>query len=262
MTIVKTRSFIDYYSELAKAKRDISGRGGNTADLQITSQQIIDKLSINSGDSVVDIGCGDGTALILAADAVKHQEGWSLTGILPTKEEVAYVKELRQEYPEIDFMQGYATATGLQNSYADVVICNGVLLLMADNNELRRAISEIFRITKPEGKVLIGEMPDCEVNQPTAPSVVDLSFSSRLLRKLKNEGLLGLIRRLKQSLNAKELVIVKPLKTLSISRDEFTKMLEQSGLDVIECFRPVGVDPFRGVVTSESRWSYLCIRRK
>jgi hypothetical protein len=93
-------------------------------------------------DSVlVDIGCGEGTLLVQAADTVAHGR---LIGILPTAKKsssragISVITELNSA--------GLADAIGLPSGSADFGVCNGVLLLVP-RPEL--ALQEIARMQSP-----------------------------------------------------------------------------------------------------------------
>jgi ubiquinone/menaquinone biosynthesis C-methylase UbiE len=55
----------------------------------------------------------------------------------------------------VEFRQGYAEALPIEDSWADVIISNGVLNLMPDK---QAALEEMRRVLKPGGRLQIGDI--------------------------------------------------------------------------------------------------------
>ena len=108
-----------------------------------------------AGATVVDIGCGAGTDLLLAAfhvGAHGRAIGVDMTEAMRDRTRrgattcgLAYV----------DVREGEATALPIEAESVDVVISNGVLNLVP---EKRAAVAEIRRILKPGGRVQIADI--------------------------------------------------------------------------------------------------------
>ncbi|CAI4171733.1 conserved hypothetical protein [Alteromonas macleodii] len=90
MSIIRVQSVIEKYRELAKSEslHALSGRADRSDITAFISDYIYANLSINDGESLVDIGCGDGTFLSKFID-----RNVNAIGILPTNEEVLRVQE-------------------------------------------------------------------------------------------------------------------------------------------------------------------------
>ena len=118
MPIVKCDNFIDVYRHKAGSKdiNDLSGRTGRPDLTQFVSRQIVAELHLEKTDVLVDIGCGDGTLLRLAAETV----GAGI-GILPTEEEVNRVRAELGSIPTIQIQQGLVQHTSLDAAVADKV---------------------------------------------------------------------------------------------------------------------------------------------
>ena len=107
------------------------------------------------GATVVDIGCGAGTDLLLAA---RHAgPGGRAIGVDMTDamRQRASAGAARCGLRHVDVRAGDATALPIENASVDVVISNGVLNLVP---EKERAVAEIARILKPGGRVQIGDI--------------------------------------------------------------------------------------------------------
>ncbi len=108
-----------------------------------------------AGETVVDIGCGAGTDLLLAALHVGpagHAIGVDMTEAMRAR---ARRGAAACGLTHVEVREGEATALPVETGSADVVISNGVLNLVA---EKRMAIAEIRRILRPGGRVQIADV--------------------------------------------------------------------------------------------------------
>ena len=111
---------------------------------------------LNPGETVVDIGCGGGMDLLIAADLV-GPTGRAI-GIDPT----AAMRETAMEsaidaglMKRIRVLDGTSEDIPLPDSSADVVISNGALNLAVDK---RTAIHEIYRVLVPGGRLHLADV--------------------------------------------------------------------------------------------------------
>jgi SAM-dependent methyltransferase len=107
------------------------------------------------GATVVDIGCGAGMDLMLAASAVGP--GGRAIGIDMTEPmaERARASARALGFDHVDVRTGDALELPVDSETADFVISNGVLNLAPDK---RRAFGEVFRILKPGGRFLYADI--------------------------------------------------------------------------------------------------------
>jgi arsenite methyltransferase len=109
---------------------------------------------INSGETVLDIGCGAGVDSFVAAKMV-GTEG-KVIGIDMTLEMLARAKENLQEtsLQNVSFHKASAEDLPFSDESFDVVISNGVFNLVPDK---ARALREVFRVLKPRGRMMIAD---------------------------------------------------------------------------------------------------------
>jgi arsenite methyltransferase len=111
--------------------------------------------ALRADETILDIGCGAGTDLLLGARAVGPRGraiGVDMTaGMRDRARRGAEALGLAQ----VDVRAGDATALPVESASMDVVISNGVLNLVPDKPQ---AISEIARVLKPGGRVQIADI--------------------------------------------------------------------------------------------------------
>jgi arsenite methyltransferase len=123
------------------------------------------------GETVLDIGCGAGTDLLLAS----RQTGDSGTtiGLDMTDRMLAQARESasRLRLKHVRLLKGDATALPVGDQSVDLVISNGVLNLVPEKD---LAFREIRRVLKPGGRFQIADIAlDTELSED-ARSNIDL----------------------------------------------------------------------------------------
>jgi arsenite methyltransferase len=108
-----------------------------------------------TGATVVDIGSGAGTDLLLAAlhvGSLGRAIGVDMTEAMRDRARRGVVA---CELAHVEVREGEATALPVEAGSVDVVISNGVLNLVP---EKRAAVAEIWRVLKPGGRVQIADI--------------------------------------------------------------------------------------------------------
>jgi SAM-dependent methyltransferase len=111
--------------------------------------------SIEPGQTVLDVGSGSGTDLLLAADLVGpsgHAIGIEMTPEMADRCRSAITASGRT-WAEV--IVGAAQDLPVEDSSIDTVISNGVLNLVPDKG---RAFSEIFRVLRPGGQLFFSDI--------------------------------------------------------------------------------------------------------
>ena len=110
---------------------------------------------IPPGATLVDIGCGAGTDLLLSARRTGPR-GWAI-GVDTTEamRQRATTGAAACGLDNVEVRNGDATRLPVDDQSVDVVISNGVLNLVPDK---RPAVAEIARVLKPSGRVQIADI--------------------------------------------------------------------------------------------------------
>jgi ubiquinone/menaquinone biosynthesis C-methylase UbiE len=127
---------------------------------------------IGLGETIVDVGCGGGMDLLLAARHIGpngHAIGVDMT---PAMLELVRRSALKTGlWENIEVRRGYAEALPVDNETVDVVISNGVLNLSPDKLS---AFGEIYRVLRPGGRLYLADVVVQRELSLAARSDVDL----------------------------------------------------------------------------------------
>ncbi len=108
---------------------------------------------LGAGERVVDVGCGAGIDSLIAAKMVGP--AGAVVGVDMTVAMLEKARTAADGVDNVEFRQGFGEEIPVPDGWADVVISNGVLNLMPDK---RRALAEMARILKPEGRLQLGDI--------------------------------------------------------------------------------------------------------
>jgi arsenite methyltransferase len=111
---------------------------------------------IRPGETILDVGCGAGMDLLLAArrtGARSRAIGIDMTPAMIERAKCAALKTGIWENVEI--RRGTAEELSVESGTIDVVISNGVLNLSSDKS---RVLSEICRVLRPGGRLYLADV--------------------------------------------------------------------------------------------------------
>jgi SAM-dependent methyltransferase len=126
---------------------------------------------LKPGERVVDVGSGAGIDSLIAA-----KMGGPTGQVIGVDMTPAMLNKARQAAAEaklanVEFREGYAEALPVPDSWADVVISNGVLNLMPDK---AAALAEMARVLKPSGRLQLGDILVQKAMPDSAKRKIDL----------------------------------------------------------------------------------------
>jgi SAM-dependent methyltransferase len=110
---------------------------------------------MTAGATVVDIGCGAGMDLLLAAKAVGPSGRAIGVDMTKAMAERARAGATSCGLANVEVRLGDARSLPIESDSVDIVISNGVLNLTPDKE---RAFGEVFRILTPDGLFLYGDI--------------------------------------------------------------------------------------------------------
>jgi len=129
-------------------------------------RRAIDLAQLQSGEAVLDVGCGTGTLAMEAFARVgATPEGGTagrVSGIDPGPQQIARArsKAARRSFP-IDFQVGVIEQLSFPDQSFDVVLSTAMMHHLPDDLK-RRGLSEIARVLKPQGRLVIVDFKSTE----------------------------------------------------------------------------------------------------
>ena len=130
--------------------------------------ELVEKLTINPNDVVVDFGCGPGYYTIELAKKAKRVVAVDLS---PEMLKKAQNKAEKAGVKNIQFLQSNGTNIQLEDSSVDMIL---LVTVYHEVGESEAVLKEFNRILKPEGKLIIVEVikkgifPGAPVQNPEA----------------------------------------------------------------------------------------------
>lgn len=154
-----------------------------------TNRLAVDELDLPVDATIVDIGCGTGSAL--RHTALKVTEG-SLIGIDPVPRMIEIAKERTLNHPEfarIEYRLGSAEKVPIENASADFIFAFDS---MDHWQDVGRSFAEISRILRSGGKLVIvkdGAVPGAaEARHAWVEKVERAGFAVSEQREISGEG--------------------------------------------------------------------------
>ena len=230
--VTRSDDYVEYCRETAKHARDLHDLALRGRDKKLVTtrvhQQIASAVELRAGDTLVDIGCGEGTMLRIA-----EQIGASAIGLLATEEEVELVRRAG-----LNVRQGLIDQVPLADETASVVVCNNVLLIVP-REKIPASLREICRIAEPGARILLGEVPFVETRDPTPHFTSRIKLLSWLYHERGLRMWFGMLRRMIYWQLTGQPPILRPGTAVSFwaPPEEFVPMAESAGLKLVRYWR-------------------------
>ncbi len=129
--------------------------GGSPLPLDVVNavaDDIARKLQLATHHSLLEAGCGAGLFLSLLRDKCGKLYGCDLS--------VNMIKKAREFARGVPLCISEASLVPFVACSFDRVLCYSVFLCFPDEEYAKKTICELVRVTKPGGKILIGELSD------------------------------------------------------------------------------------------------------
>jgi ubiquinone/menaquinone biosynthesis C-methylase UbiE len=149
---------------------------------QILRQKTVELAFVKPGDSVLEVGCGTGS---LTLEAKRHAgPSGKVVGIDVISSMVEYSQhKAAQENLDVAFQLGTINDLPFPDKSFDAVLCSFMIFHMSKETR-EKGIAEIFRVLKPQGRLLIVDlaMPTQPLQQAIAKRII---FRGGLEHELK-----------------------------------------------------------------------------
>ena len=161
MPILKVRGAVEKYKVLSNyVNKDnlhwLNGRGPEKSKTKFRNYTIFDKIKNFGfkGETMVDVGCGDGSLLEIFS---AHFD--SLIGITPTIDECAAISRYKSSR-NVSYKVSLSDNLDIKTESVDLLVCNNVLHGIGSCEKLfRDSLQEFSRVLKREGVLFLGELP-------------------------------------------------------------------------------------------------------
>lgn len=120
------------------------------------TERVIDLLSLNSEDQILNIGCGVGLFEEIVSQSVNKCVGLDFAWSMVKKARIRNAKT-----KNTFFLQASGTSLPFVEGYFNKILCHGVVLYLS-NEEVQQLLKEIKRVARPSSLILICEFVDQE----------------------------------------------------------------------------------------------------
>jgi SAM-dependent methyltransferase len=126
---------------------------------------------LNTGETVLDVGCGAGFDSLIAAQQVGPSGRVIAVDMTPAMLDKAKAGACEAGVSNIEFHQAFAESLPAADASVDMVISNGVINLCPDKMAV---FAEINRVLKPGGRMQVGDIVVHKAVPDDAKADIDL----------------------------------------------------------------------------------------
>jgi len=146
--------------------------------------------AINTGDYVLDIGCGAGLDLCVAALLVGQQGRVYGIDVTPAMVEKATQHANLAGLSNISVLEGSIEKLPIEDDYIDVVISNGAINLAYSKESV---FTEAYRVLKPGGHLCFSDMINDEKNPQDCTCSSNNSWENCVAGTLESDELIKIL---------------------------------------------------------------------
>lgn len=117
--------------------------------------EIIKNLNLNKNDKLIDIGCGSGSITMHISKKVNTVTAVDFPKIL----DALKARSTKKKIKNINYISGNFLNLKIQKKFNKILVYS-VIHYMRDLNQLKILIRKMLKITLPNGKILLGEVPN------------------------------------------------------------------------------------------------------
>ena len=253
MPVLRIDNYFDAYRIRAQSENvhEMAARNRKDCVVEFANRRILDAIQPEPNDILIDIGCGDGTLLRMAAGVT----GQSF-GIVSTVEEQS---KLESVFPELRIKAGRLQSLPIESGVATKIVCNAVFAYLQFEVEVRLALQEIARIACPGATIWIGEVPDIDeyahFGMYRGNSM--LAFFWHLLTHNGLRSFLGMIRGWLKAELGQEQIVLNSAGIFYATPEKMIAMAQSCGLRLRSYSRPKEMDQDGAVREAKLRYDYV-----
>jgi ubiquinone/menaquinone biosynthesis C-methylase UbiE len=231
MKVVVAKNRIEEYELRARYLKEdhlLAGRGRRETEFKI--KRLLRFLLLAPHDRVLDIGPGNGLLFELI-----HGQVSECYGVDPSE---AMVDRLRKKFasiPKVRFEVAFASKLPFPDGMFDKVVISDVISYMESEEEVRKSIAEVKRVTKIGAQVYIGDVPFVDEHRLPQRRKTMAEWVRRKMREggvgeLASSARLQIARTIRRMLNL-EPVLVPSTHGLCFGDEYFLALCREHHLD-------------------------------
>jgi len=251
MSVIRVDNFIDAYRLRAQGADVHAMAARRKEGTEFISEYILNALQLEPSGTLVDIGCGDGCLLRLAAGRVSRR-----VGIVPNEEEKLRLEPI---VAGATISKGLCQQVPLASASVDRIICNAVFMYLSSAGEVQNSIRELARIARPGARIWIGEIPVLNEFEQFG-MYRGHSIFGLLRHTLTMDGpraFAGMLRRVGNSWIGRDQLVLNSANLFHATPEQFLALAEGSGLQLESYGRHRELDRENNPVVSQFRYDYV-----